>query len=221
MNSNTRLKMASSLLHRLRDAVSPPPPTDDSMSYKLKGLLGGAGVGGAGGAAYSHLFGPEMQAEAGRLGGVPTHSELEALRRLTGLAGSESMVGRAGSRMADEIPRLLQLAEDPATRLASRFATLPPGKLALLGAGAGALGLGSLGLGAGSVADLFRHRTKMSSRRPLCKAAAVMDQFMKHAIIKHDDGGYTLYSHAGKTLGKHPSKAKAIAQEQAIKAHGG
>lgn len=44
---------------------------------------------------------------------------------------------------------------------------------------------------------------------------------IKSAIIKQEGGHYVLYSHKGKVLGHHPSKAKAIAQEQAIKANGG
>jgi hypothetical protein len=63
--------------------------------------------------------------------------------------------------------------------------------------------------------------SKHSSRRPMLKAAVVADQFVKAAIIRQEGEGYTLFSHKGKVLGRHPSKGKAIAQEQAIKAHGG
>ena len=44
---------------------------------------------------------------------------------------------------------------------------------------------------------------------------------IKSAIVRHEGGQYILYSHKGKVLGRHPSKQKAIAQEQAIKANGG
>ena len=44
---------------------------------------------------------------------------------------------------------------------------------------------------------------------------------IKSSIVRHEGGQYILYSHKGKVLGRHPSKQKAIAQEQAIKANGG
>jgi hypothetical protein len=43
----------------------------------------------------------------------------------------------------------------------------------------------------------------------------------KQAIIKAEGGKFILYSHKGKVLGTHPSRGKAIKQEQAIKANGG
>jgi len=44
---------------------------------------------------------------------------------------------------------------------------------------------------------------------------------LKYAIIKREGNQFVLYSHKGKVLGKHPSKGKAVRQEQAIKANGG
>jgi hypothetical protein len=45
--------------------------------------------------------------------------------------------------------------------------------------------------------------------------------WLKSAIIREEGGKFNLYSHKGKRLGSHPSRAAAIRQEQAIKANGG
>lgn len=201
MNSNTRFKIAAELANS---------PGDPAAAATLGALFGGTGAGIYSGA--HHGLGAGLQT------GLRTAGEGIG----GGLAG-----GLAGAGLGAGAGKLLQL-------IARRHVdpNLIPA-LAMLGGGLGASAGGLAGSAHGAYRSMQNRNleSKKEKRKkearieyrsyPMTKSTMVADQFMKHAIIRHENGQYTLYSHQGKTLGKHPSKAKAIAQEQAIKAHGG
>lgn len=77
------------------------------------------------------------------------------------------------------------------------------------------------GLGGAAVdkgVDMLSHLGKRKKPKP----DADQNPEAKQAVIKSENGSFALYTHDGRRLlGKHPTHAKAVAQEQAIKAHGG
>jgi hypothetical protein len=220
MKSNERLKVAGALMERLRHLLPGGQQSDPETHYGEELGLRGALGGGVGGAATGYLAGPSGQASLRDtlMEQLSRHPEIDPfeLKILAEQASSPELLD-----LSSKIRPPSDFLEHLVTRGVRGFLGMSPGKLALLGGGLGAAGLGALGMGAGNMGDAVHHLFKHSSRRPMLKAAVVADQFVKAAIIRQEGEGYTLFSHKGKVLGRHPSKGKAIAQEQAIKAHGG
>lgn len=65
--------------------------------------------------------------------------------------------------------------------------------------------------------DLFPTKKEAGSENgPMISQENTLYANGRSAIIKHEKGKYNLYSHTGKLLGSHPTREKAVSQEQAI-----
>ncbi len=201
----------------------------------IAGLLGGLLIKNNPEAAYKLLLGSGMLGGAvgGALGAM--HG---AQRSVENINQENSVLGRLGSSISKMGSYPMEKAASVADifcKQASRGHFTEGGKPFLGDMATGvAWGLGGAvaDKGVNALSHAFSKRKKpqtedQESRKSVKQASRLLlaeivaDQFLKQAIIRQEGEGYTLMSHKGKVLGKHPSKAKAIAQEQAIKAHGG